>query len=282
MALFSGASVFLAEGSVAETFGVFGVYTARALPRVSVLIRLYLKSVCLFRHGKRLCCHGGRSTSVHCPGLREGRCRFLRCFIRPVLEVSVSRLVTPDTRSSTFFVFCAMDYLMFWDYGFSSAQELFGVSRLFAVLPSYSFAFCTLPTAVMLLLSSLSSVSSYLGCKGNQFKNKRVLMEAIHKKKGETARIKALKEQVGTNHEACVDRHPVIYTLFFSVFSSVPCRWCFCLCWCAFRDLSLLRGVQVHLERFTGSHELPCSGVGIATKLSISDGASSSVSLRRA
>lgn len=38
--------------------------------------------------------------------------------------------------------------------------------------------------------------TSYLGCKGNQYKNKRVLMEAIHKKKGETARVKALKEQV--------------------------------------------------------------------------------------
>lgn len=60
------------------------------------------------------------------------------------------------------------------------------------ISPSCTFVRCLVGCA---LLSS--SVSSYLGCKGNQFKNKRVLMEAIHKKKGETARVKALKEQVG-------------------------------------------------------------------------------------
>ena len=64
---------------------------------------------------------------------------------------------------------------------------------------------------------------SYLGCKGNQFKNKRVLMEAIHKKKGETARVKALKEQVGAKHGASVDTSVtlslVCLVLCFAVFS---------------------------------------------------------------
>ena len=35
----------------------------------------------------------------------------------------------------------------------------------------------------------------YMLCKGNQFKNKRVLMEAIHKMKAETVRERALVEQ---------------------------------------------------------------------------------------
>ena len=75
----------------------------------------------------------------------------------------------------------------------------------------------------------------YMLCKGNQYKNKRVLMEAIHKMKAETIRERALVEQVRIHHTTCwfVAR----------------------LCIVAF-SLSVLRGIErkygglIHLDSF--------------------------------
>lgn len=116
-----------------------------------------------------------------------------------------------------------------------ASSRIVRASRLFVVVAiSHFFAY----VRFLVGRAPLPSASSYLGCKGNQFKNKRVLMEAIHKKKGETARIKALKEQVGTNHGASVDTSPC-HSFFWCHVSRCSLVK---LCFICFRDLSVLRG----------------------------------------
>lgn len=148
-------------------------------------------------------------------------------------------------------------YFVFLDDGFCQPK---GCSSFFEMVCGISishprdFVRCLFGCA---LLSS--SISSYLGCKGNQFKNKRVLMEAIHKKKGETARVKALKEQVGTQPWGLsyVDIHlpPVFFLLWhtnrcYKVLFLLSCvARCFSrvhLCLLVFRDLSFLDGIYVN------------------------------------